>query len=77
LKSFGCAQKPENELGPPSAQAMDAEIILPARVFEQNLPNYVKYLLKAGDCDQITLDFKKIAFFTPGAVVGTLAVAYV
>jgi hypothetical protein len=56
---------------------MDAEIILPARVFEQNLPNYVKYLLKAGDCDQITLDFKKIAFFTPGAVVGTLAVAYV
>jgi len=55
---------------------MDAEIILPARVFEQNLPNYVKYLLRAGDCDQITLDFKKIAFFTPGAVVGTLAVAY-
>jgi hypothetical protein len=55
---------------------MDAEIILPARVFEQTLPKYINQLLEYGGCDRICLDFEKIAFFTPGAVVGTLALAY-
>jgi hypothetical protein len=58
------------------AKAMDAKIVLPARVFEQNLASYINQLLEVRDCGRITLDFRRIAFFTPGAVVGTLAIAY-
>jgi hypothetical protein len=48
-------------------------ISLPSFVFENALPGYIGALLAAGDSPAITLDFKRIKYFIPGAIVATLA----
>ena len=50
-----------------------AVIRLPPFVFEDTLPGYIGTLLAAGDAPAITLDFERIKYFIPGAVVATLA----
>jgi hypothetical protein len=55
---------------------MRTKLTLPAMVYEKGLSSYISYLLSFSDYNQICLDFKRVKFFTPGAVVGTLAVLY-
>lgn len=48
---------------------------LPAFVFEKQLPAFVAHLLdaKAGNPERIVLDFERIKFYIPAAIVTTLA----
>ena len=48
-------------------------IRLPAYVFEKELPGYIDTLLAVGDAENITLNFERIKYFIPGAIVATLA----
>lgn len=53
---------------------MPAQIVrLPAYVFERELPGYLDTLLAANDAPAITLDFERIKYFIPGAIVAALA----
>ena len=51
----------------------DQIVRLPRFVFEDGLPGYIGTLLAVGDAPAITLDFERIKYFIPGAIVATLA----
>lgn len=48
-------------------------IRLPPYVFEKELPSYIDTLLAADNAQDIVLDFERIKYFIPGAIVVTLA----
>jgi hypothetical protein len=48
-------------------------VILPARTYEEQLPDLLERLGAADSADEIALDFEQVEFWTPGALVSLLA----